>query len=162
MFSVGKIVKPHGLKGALKVYPLTTETDRFVEGTEYSCKGTVLKLQSAGKIGSNLLLKFEGIDTREDAEALVGEELLVDNDNLIPLEDDEYYAHDLLGCGVYDSAGEKLGTVKELIFLKHGTVLDIEDGDKGITVLFRKEELESVNTDKKEIRLRRDKAYYEV
>ncbi len=162
-FAVGKIVKPHGLKGALKVYPFTTETERFHEGTVYFCKDRELTLDSAGKIGSNLLLKFKGIDSREDAEALIGEDLTVEEDSLVPLDEGEYYAHQILKCNVFDCNEQLIGTVEELIFLKHGTVMDISRPEGStIAILFRKDDLKSVDIDKKEIRMLKSIEYYEI
>ena len=61
------------------------------------------------------VLKFEGVDSISSAEQLTGAWLLVEFVNAVPLDEGTYYDHDLVGCTVCSSAGEDLGTVKEVL-----------------------------------------------
>lgn len=62
--------------------------------------------------GNGVVARFEGIDSREAAQALTGAALGLPRDVLPELEDDEFYWADLLGCAVVDVEGEPLGELK--------------------------------------------------
>lgn len=58
-------------------------------------------------------MKFEGVSSREEAEALRGT-VFVPSADVRSLEDDEFWEHDLVGCRVYDAAGEELGAIESV------------------------------------------------
>ncbi len=64
--------------------------------------------------GGEVRLSLEGVDDRDAAEALRGSLVLVDSHVLEPLDEDEFYWHELIGCTVETEAGERLGSVREL------------------------------------------------
>jgi 16S rRNA processing protein RimM len=102
---VARIGKPHGIRGEVTVQVLTDAPgDRFVPGTEF-----VVEPASAGPLTvfsarwnkDILLLAFEEIETRNQAETLRGAKLFIETDELEDEDDDEgWYEHELLGFDV--------------------------------------------------------------
>ena len=122
--SVGKIVGVQGLQGELRVNPASDFPERFTApGPRWlrSRKGggpTEIQLikgrQLPGK--SLFVVRFEGIDNRSAAEALVGQELLVSADDRPELEEGEFHILDLMGLEARLNAnGPAIGTVSDLI-----------------------------------------------
>ena len=122
--SVGKIVGVQGLQGELRVNPASDFPERFTApGPRWlrSRKGGEPKeihlkkgRQLPGK--SLFVVRFEGIDNRSAAEALVGQELLVAGDDRPELAEGEFHLLDLVGLEARLTAdGPAIGTVTDLI-----------------------------------------------
>lgn len=107
---VGKIINTHGIKGELKVMPMTSDISRFeyLLFTSIEINGQIkeFKVEGVRYHKEFVLINLNGIDNMTDAEALKGHELLVDRENARPLDDDEYFICDLLWLKVYED--EKL------------------------------------------------------
>ena len=105
---VGKIVNTHSLKGEVKVISSTDfEEQRFKKGSELLITrgNQVVKevvVESYRTHKNNLLVKFVGIDTIEEAEKLKNLQIKIDSDNIGELEENEFYFHEIIGCEVFD------------------------------------------------------------
>ena len=112
---VGHIIKPHGLKGDIRVRVCGYDAESLlcvdevvlVAGERHRAYG-VRKVVERTK---DILFRLEGVDTREKGEPLRGAEVWVSRDDLPPLEDDEFYLADALGAAVVDGDGEFLGEI---------------------------------------------------
>ena len=122
--SVGKIVGVQGLQGELRVTPASDFPERFTTaGPRWlrSRKGgepTEIQLKKGRQLpGKSLfVVRFEGIDNRSAAEALVGQELLVSADDRPELAEGEFHLLDLVGLEARLKAdGPAIGTVSDLI-----------------------------------------------
>ena len=122
--SVGKIVGVQGLQGELRVNPASDFPERFTapgprwlrsrQGGEPKEIQLKKGRQLPGK--SLFVVRFEGINNRGAAQALVGQELLVSADDRPELEEGEFHLLDLVGLEARLSAeGPSIGTVKNLI-----------------------------------------------
>ncbi|MBD1591099.1 ribosome maturation factor RimM [Arthrobacter sp. S1_S22] len=98
---VARIGKPHGIRGEVTVQVLTDAPgDRFVPGTEF-----VVEPASAGPLTVNsarwnkdiLLLGFDEIRTRNEAETLRGAKLFIETEELDEGDDEGWYEHELVG-----------------------------------------------------------------
>ena len=120
LVTIGKCVKPHGLNGEMRVKPITDFPERF-EQTEHVYahleKDPVraLVVESARDNHGGYLLKFEGVDTIEQAEKLRGFFLAVPEDETVILEDDEYWHWQLEGLKAFNTEGRQLGLLKEVV-----------------------------------------------
>lgn len=112
-FLIGEIVSVHGVKGALKVRPLTDHPIRFTKLDEVkvmlpknSPKGVELtrnyKVISAIVSGGFVLLRLYGIDDRDQAELYRGAMLEIPREKAIDLPEDSYFIGDLIGCKVVE------------------------------------------------------------
>ncbi|MGH9160927.1 MAG: ribosome maturation factor RimM [Vicinamibacteraceae bacterium] len=116
MAVVGTIGRAHGIRGEVAVHPQTDFPDeRFREGAHLFMEraGQVERLTVRGcRVHQRrLLVLFEGVDTRTAADALGRGELRVPASALQPLPPDTYYRHDLVGCRVRLTSGERVGEV---------------------------------------------------
>lgn len=134
-FVIGIIVGTHGIDGRLKVRPLTDEPDRFLKLT-----GVLLKEPSIGFSEyevtevkfhrRQVLLRLDGISSKDMAQKLVGRELCVVRSKALELDKDSWYIADLIGCRVYDRSRGYLGTVKDILQQPHHDLYVIEDKQK--------------------------------
>ena len=119
-FQVGAVASVHGLKGEVKVFPTTDDPDKFRELKEVllkTAKGGVstIRLQSARFSKNMVIVKFEGIDSPEEARFYRGATLWISREQAVPLEENEYYRADLIGLCVITEDGEELGKVANVL-----------------------------------------------
>ena len=122
--SVGKIVGVQGLQGELRVKPASDFPERFTTPgprllrRDKDSEPTEIQLKKGRQLpGKSLfVVRFEGIDNRSAAEALVGQELLVSADDRPELAEGEFHLLDLVGLEARLKAdGPAIGTVSDLI-----------------------------------------------
>jgi 16S rRNA processing protein RimM len=135
MVLVGRIARPHGIRGQVVVNPETDFVeDRFAPGAMLwtrSARGDErLTVASARIQGGRPVIGFEGLASIEDVERLAGLELRVPEETLQPLETGSYYQHQLVGCEVETVGGERVGVVARVDGGSAGTLLTI-DGTRG-------------------------------
>ena len=104
---VGRVVRPHGLRGEVVVDLVTNRTERLAAGTVLSSSAGDLEVVRASPHQHRWIVSFAGVRDRDGAEALrdvvLRAEPIVDPDSL--------WVHDLLGSEVVDVAGRRLGVV---------------------------------------------------
>ncbi|HET8603540.1 MAG TPA: ribosome maturation factor RimM [Marmoricola sp.] len=142
---VGRIGRPHGVHGEVSVEPLTDEPDRrFADGAVLDVRaarpapaGTPATLTVTGTRWhqGRLLVRFAELGDRTAAEAARGCQLSVAFDpEETPEDPDEFYDHQLVGLGVEDTAGHRLGAV---VAVEHTGAQDLLRIDvDGLEVLF--------------------------
>ena len=114
---VGKIVNTHSLKGEVKVISSTDfEEERFKKGSKLLItRGNQLIreviVESYRNHKNFLLVKFEGIDSVEEAEKLKNLQIKIDSDEVGELEENEFYFHEIIGCQVFDENDRNLGEI---------------------------------------------------
>jgi 16S rRNA processing protein RimM len=136
---VGRIARPHGLKGHVVVNPETDfASERFTEGatlwTRSDRGDEQLVIASSRLQGSRPVIGFEGFDRIEDAERLAGLELRIPEEALQPLPDGTYYHHQLIGCGVETTTGERLGEVARVEGGAAGSLLVVDSASGEILI----------------------------
>ena len=118
---VGKIVNTHSLKGEVKVISSTDfEEERFKKGSKLLItRGNQLirevVVQSYRNHKNFLLVKFEGIDSVEEAEKLKNLQIKIDSDEVGELEENEFYFHEIIGCQVFDENDKNLGEIIDIL-----------------------------------------------
>jgi len=113
--AVGRILAPRGVRGELKVEPLTDFPERFAPGQVIWVGGVRREVEGSRQRRSQVLLKLAGVDSVEQAATLQGELLEVPQEELTALGEGRYYRFQLLGMAAYDAAGEALGTVVDIL-----------------------------------------------
>lgn len=94
-----------------------------------------MKINSVRFVRDHFLVSFEGVTSRDQAEALTGRVLWLDRTFLPPLEPGEYYWQDLVGCDVLDQNGDLLGKVQSVFSNKaHGVAVVLSAS--GVELLF--------------------------
>ncbi|HAG69232.1 MAG TPA: 16S rRNA processing protein RimM [Lachnospiraceae bacterium] len=133
ILKTGIITSAHGVRGEVKVFPTTDDVRRFKRLKEVLLEGeegfTTLRLESVKLFKQFAIVKFEGLDSRDDVERLRGRGLYVTRENAVKLEKDEYYIADLIGMEVTDEEGKRLGVLKDVMDNKANDVYIIELSD---------------------------------
>lgn len=115
---IGKIVNTSGLKGLLKISPLTDDITRFEDlDIIYIQKAKDLiefKIQEVKYSKNMVLLKLEGIDTIEEAEKYRNCYIKINREDAVELEDNSYFIVDIIGSEVFTEEGEDLGKVVDV------------------------------------------------
>ncbi|MEH6940477.1 ribosome maturation factor RimM [Bacillus sp. JJ722] len=121
-FNVGKIVNTHGIRGEVRVISRTDFADeRYKVGNvlflfQNNQEAPIeLKIASHRKHKNFDLLTFEGYHNVNDVVGFKEGLLKVPESYLTPLDQDEYYFHEIIGCKVQTVAGEELGTIREIL-----------------------------------------------
>ena len=116
--AIGRFHKAHGVRGEIRVAMHTDLPERFTWlETVYvgETQLTPYKVESVRFHKGYALIKLEGIDQREAIEQLRHEWLMIPESEAIPLEEGEYFYHDLIGLSVETADGTMLGTIKEIL-----------------------------------------------
>ncbi|MBU1337604.1 MAG: ribosome maturation factor RimM [Acidobacteria bacterium] len=100
---------------------------------------------------SFLILKFEGIDSIAQASELVGAKILVPQECLQELEDDSFYAYQLVGCVVWREDGRLVGEVTDILSAGANECLVVGKGKKERLIPLTKEICRTIDPDKKTI-----------
>ena len=95
--------------------PLTDNTGRIHAGLSVHTGAAVRKVAAVHSSSNLLILKFVGVDNRDDADSLRGKYLEVETTEVEPLPEGSYYHWQLLGLEVFDIAGTRLGTISDII-----------------------------------------------
>jgi 16S rRNA processing protein RimM len=128
---IGRVLKAHGVKGALRVELLTDFPDRFAAGREVLVAGRRLKVARSEEVGGTMLVTFDGIDDRTAAEPLTGAYVTVPLGDARALPADHYYHFQLVGLRVFDTREDReLGRVAEVLTYAANDVLRVTDGDR--------------------------------
>lgn len=112
---IGKIGAPHGLRGEVRVFPLTDFPERFKGMKEVYAGEELLAIDSVRYQNEKILLAFAGHGSRDAAAALTGRLLTVDREAAVPLREGEYYTFDIIGLAVEDEMGAPLGEVTDVL-----------------------------------------------
>src|ERR1700753_2590687 len=121
--AIGQIGRAHGIRGEVAVAVRTDEPDeRFVPGVALATEPPERGPLTAGATrwhSGRLLVMFEGVRDRNDAEDLKGTLLVLDSAQIpAPADPDEFYHHQLIGVAVVTAAGDSVGAGTDV--LPHG------------------------------------------
>ena len=119
LLQVGVITQTHGVHGEVKVFPTTDDPERFLD-LEYVFLDTgrekkKLTIQNVKFFKQFVILKFKGINNINDIEKYKRCPLLVDRENAVELEEDEYFIADMIGLTVFTDDGEEFGKLKDVL-----------------------------------------------
>ena len=132
---VGIIASTHGIRGEVKVFPTTNDANRFKQLKKvYLDTGRErrqLEIESVKFFKQFAILKFKGIDNINDIEKYRGRSLLIDREDAVELEEDEYYIADMLGMEVYTEGGILFGSLKDVMETGANDVYIIESKEHG-------------------------------
>jgi 16S rRNA processing protein RimM len=126
---IGEIVKPHGIRGELKVYTYSEQPENFkhykyvlLQETAGS-RTAIYNVVNSRVQGKMAILQLKGIATREAAEILQGSTVWLKKTEFPKLSSDEYYWHQFIGLQVCTESGCELGDVSGLFTTKAHDVL---------------------------------------
>ncbi len=133
LVKIGKIAKPHGVRGTLKVLPLTDDKTRYnklkkiyIQTRHGIKKFDILTVRYQDKF---VLLDLVDIETMTEAESYIGNYIAIDKKDRMPLHENTYYIEDLIGLNVYEK-DTYLGKLTDVMQLGSNDVyiITLEDG----------------------------------
>ena len=110
---IGVIVKPQGIRGEVKVQPLTDDINRFKKLKEVIIDEQNYRVTACTIGGGTVFLSFAGIYDRNTAETFRGKFLHVTRENAVPLEEGRYFIADIIGCELLVD-GEAVGEIVDV------------------------------------------------
>lgn len=138
LLQVGVITSPHGLRGEIKVFPITDDVQQFKKLKEVILdtgkEQITLEISGVKFFKKFVILKFKGIDDINDVERYRQKALLIKREQAIAPKKDEYFIADLIGVRLFTEDGTELGTLIDVMqtgandvyiidTLEHGEVL---------------------------------------
>jgi 16S rRNA processing protein RimM len=155
---IGKVARPHGLRGQVKVYSYASSFDSFFAGRKvYLNQNEEMKallILEAKVQAQSVLIHFQGLDNRQQAEAISGCSLYIDEKDLQVLPEGEYYWYQLIGSRVYNDQGRFLGLLDEIFSTPAHDIWVIRDDKKELLLPAVEDFVLSVDLPQKEIRVR--------
>ena len=127
--ALAAVAGAHGVRGEVKLKLFGDSIDSLVRQPSLTVGGKVLLLKDVRAGNKTAIARFEGVASREAAEALRGSLVEIDRTALAPLEEGEYYHADLVGLACVDGDGVAVGTVAAIEDFGAGELLDIEKAD---------------------------------
>ncbi|MBQ0017614.1 MAG: 16S rRNA processing protein RimM [Clostridiales bacterium] len=136
LVNIGRIGAAVGLRGEVRVNLFADDSDNLKEGkvlllnngsslSEHRCIG--IRHQGGGRVP---VIRLEGVEDRNAAEALRGMELSIYAEELEPLPEGQHYVRDIVGYAVYDRTGDvTIGVLEDVIQNTAQSVLDIRSED---------------------------------
>jgi len=119
---IGKILKPRGLRGELKVQILTNKPDVFLDIDCFNVNDKCYTINDASIQGNFGYFTLVGIKSYEDADELRGKQIWINKDSF-PLEDDEVLESDIIGFEMFDEDGKKIGSLDRVENYGSGDIL---------------------------------------
>lgn len=150
---IGKVTKPHGIKGEVKIYPFSEDAANFTFFSHLILvdsqsldqqKYRINKNRTQGKIA---VVHLDQVDTRNGAEDLVGRQVWVREDELPELDEDEFYWHKMVGMRVVLENRRELGTIRALLAAGGHDILIIRGRGREYMIPARREFLLEIDED---------------
>lgn len=153
-YLIGKLEAVNNRNGYLSVEPFSDFPDRFLnlEFVFISIYGVYKKIFIEDSVvsGSGIFIKFFNFNSDMDCEPLVGCRIYVNESELVDLEDNSYFIHDLIGCRIYKE-GKFFGVLSDVIQLTSNDVYVIDNDGKEYLLPALKDFIEKINIGSKEI-----------
>lgn len=132
MILIGRIIGTHGLKGVLKIKPVTDFLVRFNK-SEVLCvaigDGPIerFRIESSFERKGSIFVKFENVDNLDQAVPLVEKDIVIDESDLKEFEPGSYYVHDLIGLKILDETENLIGEITNVLQLSSNDVYEAID-----------------------------------
>ena len=142
---IGKISAPHGVRGEVRIVPLTDFPERFENlKTVFLEDDSKMELEYVKFSNKFIIAKFKNINSRNDIEIFNGKLLMLNRSDIPSLPEGEYYNFDIIGLEVIDDKGSKLGKITEVLKTGSNDVYVVE-GEKQILVPALKKVVKEIN-----------------
>ncbi len=138
---VGRVRKPHGVRGEMAIERDSDVEDRFDPGTRLWARlatgeSRAVVIASSRPHGDALLVRFEGCEDRDAAERLRSAILEVESSEVPPPPEGSYYYYQLAGSSCVDRTAGNLGRVVDVIEDGGGLLLEIDTGNGKLLIPF--------------------------
>lgn len=130
---LGQIINTHGVRGEVKIFPLTDDIKRFKKlkfvfmksGKEYK----KVNIESLKYVKQFPVIKLEGVSTMNDAEKLKQQYIYINRENAVKLPKDTYFIADLIGLKVITEENEEIGIIEDVFSTGSNDVYQVKSSD---------------------------------
>ena len=161
---VGRVRRAHGIRGELVVEALTDAPDaifasgrRVFAGTRDGelTRGQIeLRVIRSSPFKGGLIVAFEGINDRNEADSWRDRTFLVPEDEVEPPSEDELFIHDLVGMRVVRISGEEVGEITQIFELPQGLVMEVARGaGKPVLLPFNDQTVTGVDSEQRVVQI---------
>ena len=154
MVWVGRVVKVQGIRGEVRIFFSEGGIETFSKGIRVyvgDARGNrqTFTIENSRIQGRLTIVSFAEINTREDAQALVGGEVYVAEGSLPLLPPDEYYWHQLKGLRVKTDTGDEFGVLEEIIPTGSNDVFVVRRGEQELLIPATEEVIQKVDLEQR-------------
>jgi 16S rRNA processing protein RimM len=146
---LGEVVTTHGLNGWLKLNPFNPESTALLGGVEVILEKAGQRLahriEASNPHRNQLLVKFAGVDTIDEAASLVGATLLVEETVLDSLAPGQYYHYQVMGFEVFTASGTRIGIISSTLSTPAGELYVVQGNAKEHLIPAVKEFIDNVD-----------------
>lgn len=156
---IGKITKPHGIRGEVKIYPYSGMPENFLHysrvllAADDTAAARMYSVERARVQKNSVLVQLEGCHTRNEAEALVHLQVYVPEEDLPEPGPDEFYLRELEGRQMVTDEGTAIGTVTGILTTGGQDILRVQDGNREYMIPLVPEFLISITEDEVRVAL---------
>jgi len=152
---IGVIGRTYGIKGYVTVKSYSDFPERFTSMKEMKLSGgneeEIFNIEDAYIRNNRIYVKFEGVNSREEAMRFNGKKIFINKNERVNLEEGRYYISDLIDSDVFDKNNQCIGVVKDIINNGATDILVIRDGKTENLVPMVKEFIDIIDTDNKKV-----------
>ncbi|HBC97693.1 MAG TPA: 16S rRNA processing protein RimM [Clostridium sp.] len=148
--TIGKIINTHGIKGELKIYPLTDDPKRFNKLDLVYIDGTPKRVLECKFQSKRVILKIQGVDSIEEATSYKGKYLEISRKDAVDLNEGTYFIADIIGCSVVDEDGMFYGKIGEVLHTHNNDVYWIK-GKNELLIPAIKDVIVDIDVEKEKI-----------
>jgi len=166
---IGKLIGAHGIRGEMKVFPITDDVRRFSTISECVLLAQNEKLLRTIHVTGKrfaletVIVSVEGIADRDEAQKLSGLFLAVKREDAAPLPAGRYFITDLIGCKVTDAKRGLLGVISDVLQTGANDVLVVKrSGKQDLLIPYLKEAVTAVDVFSKQISVVLPDGLYEI
>lgn len=135
-FEIGKIVNIHGVKGEIKVLPLTDDPKRFTKlksafiSSQISENMQTYNFEGVKFLKNFVIIKIKGIEDPDEANKLRDKFIIINREDAVKLPKGSFFVCDLIDCEVFDENGNKLGVLIDVLQTGSNDVYVVRDENK--------------------------------
>lgn len=154
---IGKVIKPQGIKGEIKVDIAATDMALASKLTQVYIDDKIFKVECVKSLVNGVFVKLAGISDRNQAELLRGKNISIERDKMPKLEEGRYLITDVIGCDVLVDS-KPVGVLKDILQYGAADVYVVKgtNGYKDFMFPCLKKVLVKVDTEDKKIYLKSD------
>lgn len=152
MLVIGKVLKPQGIKGEIKILPLLDSAESFSKIKAIIIDETNYSVDKCRVSGNFVYLKLSNVNSMSEAEALRSKDILIDNAIAPELEEGRYYIDNLIGCNVFTEE-DFVGTLSSIYQYGSADVYELTSPNGKVLFPFLKKLISKVDIENKKINL---------
>lgn len=149
---VGDIINTHGIKGELKVLPTSDES--FDREIDYYIDDKLVNVEYSRFHKNTILVKFKNYDNINDVLIFKSKTIYISEDDLLELEEDEYYVKDLVDSKVVDENNQEIGILDDILEYEANDVYVVKNGEKEYLIPAVAEFILDIDTENKIIKVK--------